>query len=47
MNVAQAFLEVLRRQKSPEQVSRDSGMKIIDVLKVYERGCEQKTKERF
>lgn len=41
MNVAQAFLEALRRQKSPEQVAADSGMRIQDVLKVYEAGCQQ------
>jgi ribosomal protein S5 len=38
MNVAQAFLAALRRQKSPEQVAADSGMRIEDVLKVYEAG---------
>ena len=40
MNVAQAFLKALRRQKSPQQVAADTGMKIIDVLKVYEEGCK-------
>lgn len=41
MNVAQAFLEVLRRQKSPQRVAEDSGMRIEDVLAVYQKGCSQ------
>lgn len=38
INVAEAFMEVLRRQKTPEEVAVDSGMKVVDVLKVYEYG---------
>lgn len=44
MNVAQGFLEILRRQKTPEQVAADSGMRIVDVLRVYEAGKTQKRK---
>ena len=44
MNVAQGFLEILRRQKTPEQVAADSGMRIVDVLRVYEAGRCQKRK---
>ncbi len=36
MNVAQAFLRILARQKSPEQVAAESGMRVEDVLKVYD-----------
>ena len=38
LTVVEAFMEVLRRQKTPEQVAKDSGMKIVDVLKIYEHG---------
>lgn len=38
LTVVEAFMEVLRRQKTPEQVAKDSGMKVVDVLKVYEHG---------
>ena len=38
MNVAQAFLAALRRQRSPEQVAADSGMRVEDVLAVYQAG---------
>ncbi|PJF17169.1 hypothetical protein PSACC_03013 [Paramicrosporidium saccamoebae] len=41
MNVAEAFLMALRRQKTPEMVAQESGMRIIDVLKVYQEGCEE------
>jgi ribosomal protein S5 len=41
MNVAEAFLMALRRQKTPEMVSQESGMRIVDVLKVYQEGCEE------
>lgn len=44
LSVAQAFLLALKRQKTPEQVAQDSGMKIVDVLKVYQRGCEELTR---
>lgn len=38
INVIEAFFEVLRRQKTPEEVAVDSGMKVEDVLKIYEYG---------
>lgn len=41
MNVAQAFLLALERQKTPEMVAQESGMRIVDVLKVYQEGCEE------
>jgi ribosomal protein S5 len=40
-NVAKAFLLALRRQKSPEQVALDSGMKVHDVRKIYQTGYLQ------
>ena len=40
LNVAWAFLTALERQQTPEQVSNDTGMKVIDVLKVYQYGCK-------
>lgn len=40
MNVAQAFMLLLRGQKTPQQVAFDSGMKVVDVLKVYEEGIK-------
>lgn len=43
MNVADAFLLALRRQKTPEMVASESGMRIIDVLKVYQQGCMELT----
>jgi ribosomal protein S5 len=42
MNVAQGFLELLRNQKTPEQVAADSGMRIVDVLRVYEGAQKRK-----
>lgn len=36
--VAEAFLEALRRQKTPEDVANDSGLKVADVIRVYEYG---------
>lgn len=51
INVAYAFLRVLGRQQTPEEVSKISGMKIVDVLKVYQEGCESLSatlqRERF
>lgn len=41
INVAQAFLVALGRQKTPESVARESGLRIVDVLKVYQQGCEE------
>ncbi len=42
MNVMKAFLQILHRQKSPEQVSAESGMRVVDVLKVFEMNCRQR-----
>lgn len=51
INVAYAFLRILGRQQTPEEVSRVSGMKIVDVLKIYQEGCDSLSatlqKERF
>lgn len=44
LNVAQAFLLALQRQKTPTQVAEESGMRIVDVLKVYQQGCEELTR---
>lgn len=37
-NVAKGFMELLRRQKSPQQIALDSGLKIIDVAKIFNYG---------
>lgn len=44
INVAQAFLLALRRQKTPAQVAEEGGMRIVDVLKAYQQGCEELTR---
>ncbi len=41
MNVAEAFLLLLRRQKTPEDVARDTGMNIVDVRTIYQQGCDE------
>jgi small subunit ribosomal protein S5 len=33
--VAQAFLKVLRRQKTPNDVSKETGLQVVDVMKLY------------
>lgn len=45
VTVVEAFMEALRRQKTPEEVARDSGMKVVDVLKVYQHGMYTATKQ--
>ena len=40
MNVVQGFFTALRRIKTPAQVAHDSGMKVIDVLKIFNMGSE-------
>ncbi len=45
LTVVEAFMEALRRQKTPEEVARDSGMKVVDVLKVYQHGMYTATKQ--
>lgn len=40
INVANCFLLALQRQKTPEQVARDSGMRVIDVIKVFQTGSK-------
>jgi len=44
MNVAHAFLLALSRQKSPQQVAEDSGLRLLDVLKAYQHGCVELNK---
>ena len=44
MNVAEAFLIALRRQKPPETVAQEAGMRVVDVLKEYQHGCNELTK---
>lgn len=39
MNVLHAFMKVLRRQKTPEEVARETGMQVMDIQRVYEFGC--------
>jgi ribosomal protein S5 len=34
--VAQAFLRVLQRQKSPEDVAIENGLRLVDVIKLYD-----------
>ncbi len=38
MNVINGFIKALSLQRTPADVARDSGMKIVDVLKVYADG---------
>ncbi len=45
LTVVEAFMEALRRQKTPDEVARDSGMKVVDVLKIYEHGMYSATKQ--
>ena len=42
MNVMKAFLKILEQQKSPEQVAAETGMRVIDVLHVFETNCREK-----
>lgn len=42
MNVMKAFLKILEQQKTPEQVSADTGMRVIDVLRVFETNCRDR-----
>lgn len=42
MNVMKAFLKVLEQQKSPEQVAAETGMRVVDVLHVFEKNCRNK-----
>lgn len=39
MNVMKAFLTILEQQKSPEQVANETGMRVVDVLRVFETNC--------
>ena len=39
MNVMKAFLKILEQQKSPEQVAAETGMRVVDVLRVFENNC--------
>ena len=40
INVANGFILALSRQKTPEMIARDSGMKIVDVLKIFNSGAK-------
>lgn len=40
INVANGFLLALSRQKTPEQIAKDSGMKVVDVLKIFNSGSK-------
>ena len=42
MNVMKAFLKILEQQKSPEQVASETGMRVVDVLHVFETNCRDK-----
>ena len=42
MNVMKAFLKILEQQKSPEQVASETGMRVVDVLRVFETNCRDK-----
>ena len=35
LNVSKAFIEILMRQKSPLQVSKEYGVKIVDINQLY------------
>ena len=43
MNVGAAFINALKAQKTPEQVARDGGLKIVDVNEIYLQGCKDLT----
>ncbi|KAM0681857.1 28S ribosomal protein S5 [Mitosporidium daphniae] len=40
INVANGFLLALSRQKTPEMIARDSGMKVENVLKIFNSGAK-------
>ena len=40
LNVVQGFFMAMRRIKTPKQVAYDSGMKVVDVLKIFNMGNE-------
>lgn len=42
MNVMKAFLKILQNQKSPETVAAETGMRVVDVLSVFETNCRDK-----
>lgn len=42
MNVMKAFLKILDQQKTPEQVAAETGMRVVDVLHVFESNCRDK-----
>lgn len=44
INVANAFLIAMRRQKTPEAVAQETGLHILDVLSIYHTGCEDLTR---
>lgn len=40
INVVQGFFEALRSIKTPKQIAQDTGMKVVDVLKVFKYGSD-------
>ena len=42
MNVMKAFLKILDQQKSPVQVAAETGLRVVDVLHVFETNCRDK-----
>lgn len=47
INVLQAFMKALRRQKTPEDVARETGMRIFDVQKLYEQASQSSLMEGY
>ena len=47
LNVAQAFMKALRKQKTPHQIATDSGMKIDDVIAIFNYGRKSIEKEVY
>ena len=41
MNVCYGFVQALRMMKTPEQVAADSGLRLVDVLKVFKYGTNE------
>jgi small subunit ribosomal protein S5 len=39
INVLHAFMEILRRQKTPEAVALETGLHVDEVRRVYQFGC--------
>lgn len=39
INVLHAFMEILRRQKTPEAVAKETGLHVDEIRRVYQFGC--------